>query len=163
MTAFDYIFLGVLGFSALIGLWRGLASEVISLLAWALALLATWRYGSDTAALLAGIVAEPAWRYVASFVLIFVAVLLLAALLRFLLRELLKAAGLGTADHFFGAIYGLARGLAIVFSAVLLGGMVGVAREPWWANAKFAPPMEVAVISVKPWLPDVVADRIRFK
>ncbi len=163
MTAFDYIFLGVLGFSALIGLWRGLASEVISLLAWALALFATWRYGSDAAASLAGIVSGLAWRYVASFVLIFIAVLLLGALLRFLLRELLRAVGLGAADHFFGAIYGLARGFAIVFSAVLLGGMVGVAREPWWANAMFAPPMEMAVISVKPWLPDVVADRIRFR
>jgi len=90
-------------------------------------------------------------------------VLLLAAFLRFLLRELLKAAGLGATDRFFGALFGLARGLAITFAVVLIGGLVGVSREPWWANAMFSPPLETAVIAAKPWLPDAVADRVRFR
>lgn len=163
MTIFDYVLLGVLALSAAIGMWRGLVSEVMALVAWAVALFAAWRYGAEAAGLLAGVIAEPAWRQVGGFVLVFVAVLLLAALLRFLLRELLRAAGLGAADRFFGAVFGLARGLAIAFAVVLLGGLIGVAREPWWADAMFAPPLETAVIAAKPWLPDVVADRIRFR
>ncbi len=163
MTVFDYIFLGVLALSAAVGMWRGLVSEVMALLAWILALLAAWHYAGEAAALLTGLIVESAWRQVAGFALVFVAVLLIAALLRFLLRELLRAAGLGAADRFFGAVFGLARGLAIAFAVVLLGGLVGVAREPWWANAMFAPPLETAVIASKPWLPDAVADRIRFR
>lgn len=40
MTVFDYVFLGLLAFSALIGMWRGLVSEVMAVLAWAAALFA---------------------------------------------------------------------------------------------------------------------------
>lgn len=163
MTPFDYILLGVLAVSALIGMWRGLVSEVISLLAWVVALVAAWRYAGDAAKLLSGIVSDPAWRHVAGFAFVFIALMLLAAFLRFLLRELLKVVGLGPADRLFGALFGLARGLAIAFAAVALGGLIGMAREPWWANALFAPPMETAVISAKPWLPVAVADRIRFR
>lgn len=163
MTVFDYVFLAVLVLSAVVGMWRGLVSEIVSLLAWVLALFAAWRYAGEAAELLVGVVSEPAWRHVAGFALIFVAVLLIAALLRFLLRELLKAVGLGAADRVFGAVFGLARGLAIAFAVVLLGGLLGAAREPWWAGAMFAPPLEAAVLTAKPWLPDAVATRIRYR
>ncbi len=163
MTVFDYVFLAVLALSAAVGMWRGLVSEVMALVAWVVALLAAWRYAGMAAGLLQGQIADPAWRHVAGFALIFVAVLMVAALLRFLLRELLRAVGLGAADRLFGALFGLARGLAIAFVVVLLGGLIGVAREPWWANALFAPPLETAVIAAKPWLPDAVASKIRFR
>ncbi len=163
MTVFDYIFVGLIGLSAAVGAWRGLVSEVIALLAWIVALVAAWVYAADAADLIAGVIAEPTWRHVAGFAVVFVGVLLIAAVLRFLLRELLRAAGLGPADRFFGTLFGVARGLAIAFILVLVGGLMGVAREPWWAGALFAPPLETAVIAAKPWLPDVVADRIRFR
>lgn len=163
MTVFDYVFLAILLLSAAVGMWRGLVSEVIALLAWVVALVAAWRYSGEVARLLGGVIVEPAWRQVAGFALIFVAVLILAALLRFLLRELLKAVGLGATDRLFGAFFGLARGVAIAFAVVLLGGLIGVAREPWWSHATFAPPLETAVIAAKPWLPDAVAARIRFR
>ncbi len=163
MTVFDYVFLAVLALSAAIGLWRGLVSEVMAMLAWVLAALAGWRFAGEAAGLLRGFIVEPAWRQVAGFALVFVAVLLIAALLRYLLRELLRAVGLGTMDRFCGALFGLARGLAIAFAVVLLGGLVGVSREAWWANAMFSPPLETAVIAAKPWLPDAVATRIRFR
>ncbi len=163
MTVFDYVFLGLLALSAAVGMWRGLVSEVIALLAWVLALVAAWVYAGEVAAMFAGLIVEPLWRQVAGFATIFVGVLLIAAALRFLLRELLRAAGLGPADRFFGTLFGLARGVAIAFVVVLVGGLTGVVREPWWANSVFAPPLETAVISAKPWLPDAVADRIRFR
>ncbi|BAL25401.1 CvpA family protein [Azoarcus sp. KH32C] len=163
MTVFDYVFLTSLALSAAVGMWRGLVSEVISMLAWVVAALAAWRFSAQVAGLLTGFVMEPVWRQIAAFALVFVAVLLLAAFLRFLLRELLKAVGLGAADRFFGALFGLARGIAIAVAVVLLGGLVGIAREPWWANAMFAPPLETAVVAAKPWLPEAVATRIRFR
>lgn len=162
MTVFDYVFLAVLGLSAAVGLWRGLVSEIMALVAWLAALFAAWRYADEAAGLL-GVITEPAWRQIAGFASIFVAVLLLAAFVRFLLRELLRAAGLGATDRFFGALFGLARGLVVSFAVVLIGGLVGVSREPWWASAMFSPPLETAVIAAKPWLPEAVADRVRFR
>jgi membrane protein required for colicin V production len=163
MTVFDYLFLGVLGLSAAIGLWRGLVSEVMAVVAWVAAGAAAWLWYREAAALFTGVIAEPLWRQVAGVAVIVVGVLLLAATLRYLLRQLLRAAGLGPADRFFGAVFGLARGFVIVFVAVLLGGLVGMGREPWWAQSLFAPTMESAVITARPRLPGVVADRIRFR
>ncbi|MBN8440838.1 MAG: CvpA family protein [Thauera sp.] len=163
MTAFDYVFLGVLGLSAAVGLWRGIVSEVMAVLAWLLALFAAWRYNESAAELFAGLIAEPVWRQVAGVALIVVGVLLVAALLRYLLRQLLRAAGLGATDRFFGALFGILRGLAIAFVSVLIGGLAGLSSQAWWSQAMFAPPMEAAVIASKPWLPQAVADKIRFR
>jgi len=163
MTVFDYLFLGLLAISALVGLWRGLVSEVIALVGWIAALLAAWLYAADVAPLLGGIISQEHWRHVAAFALVFVGVLLIAACLRFLLRELLRAAGLGSVDRFFGTLFGFARGLLIALVLVVVGGLTGMTREPWWAESLFAPPLETAVIAAKPWLPEVVAERIRFR
>ncbi|TAH42742.1 MAG: CvpA family protein [Betaproteobacteria bacterium] len=163
MTAFDYIFLGVLTLSAAVGLWRGIVSEVMALFAWVLALVAAWRYNESAAVLFSGLIAEPGWRQVAGVALIVVGVLLVAALLRYLLRQLLRAAGLGATDRFFGALFGILRGLAVAFVAVLIGGLAGLSTQAWWTQAMFSPPMETAVIAAKPWLPQAVADKVRFR
>ncbi len=163
MTVFDYVLLAIVAMSALVGMWRGLVSEIMALVAWIAALGAAWMYAPSVAEMFADVIAEPAWRQVAGFAAIFVGVLLLAAILRFLLRELLRAAGLGPADRMFGTLFGVARGVAIAFALVLVGGMLGMAKEPWWVKSLLAPPLETAVIASKPWLPDVVAERIRFR
>lgn len=163
MTVFDYVFLAVLGLSAAVGMWRGLVSEVMALLAWVVALFAAWRYNEEAAAVFSGLIADAFWRQAAGAALVVVGVLLLAALLRYLLRQLLRAAGLGATDRFFGAVFGIARGLVVAFVVVLVGGLVGVSREPWWSQALFAPPMETAVLAAKPWLPEAVADKVRFR
>ncbi len=163
MTVFDYVFLAVLGLSAAVGMWRGLVSEVMALLAWVVALFAAWRYNEEAAAVFSGLIADAFWRQAAGAALVVVGVLLLAALLRYLLRQLLRAAGLGATDRFFGAVFGIARGLVVAFVVVLIGGLVGVSREPWWSQALFSPPMETAVLAAKPWLPEAVADKVRFR
>jgi membrane protein required for colicin V production len=163
MTVFDYVFLGVLALSAAIGMWRGLVSEVMALIAWVAALFAAWHYNEQAAQVFSGVIVDPLWRQIAGGAMVVVGVLLLASLVRYLLRELLRAAGLGATDRFFGALFGIARGLAIVFVVVLIGGLAGVSREPWWTQALFSPPMETAVIAAKPWLPEMVAEKIRFR
>jgi len=163
MTVFDYVFLAVLGLSAAVGMWRGLVSEVMAVLAWVVALFAAWRYNEQAAAVFTGVIVEPLWRQVAGGALVVVGVLILTALIRYLLRQLLRAAGLGATDRFFGALFGIARGLLVALVVVLIGGLAGLSREPWWTQALFAPPLETAVIAAKPWLPDVVADKIRFR
>ncbi|MDR0634015.1 MAG: CvpA family protein [Azoarcus sp.] len=164
MTVFDYTFLAILGLSAVLGLWRGLVSEIMALLAWGLAIMAAWRFSGDAARLLEGVIANPNWRAVAGFAVVVLVVLLLMALLRVVLRQLLRAAGLGAGDRLLGTLFGIARGLVIAFVLVLLGGLVpGISREPWWTQALFAPPLETAVIAAKPWLPGAIADKISFR
>lgn len=163
MTVFDYVFLSILGLSTVLGLWRGVVSEILAVAAWILAVIAAWRYGDVAASLLEGTISDPGWRAGAAFALVVLVVLLLMSLARVMLRRLLRAVGLGATDRFLGAAFGLVRGLAIAFVIVLLGGLVGMSREAWWEQAMFAPPLEEAVVASKPYLPDAVADRIHFR
>lgn len=162
MTAFDYCVLAVLAASVLLGLWRGVVSELLSLVAWVLAFLAA-RAGAELVSnMLTGTISEPALRYGAGFAAVFVATLLALAMLRFFLRELLRAVGLGSMDRILGAVFGIARGALVVFVAVLLGGLTAFPQQPWWRQAVLSPPLELAVLASKPWLPLDLAKRIHY-
>lgn len=163
MTLFDYLVLGIIGVSLLLGLWRGVVSEMLALAAWVLAFFAA-RMGADTVAgWMKHSITDPMIRQGAAIVAIVVVVLLLVALVRFLLRELLKAIGLGVTDRMLGAVFGVLRGVAIALVLVLAGGLTTLPRQVWWQDAMLAPPLETAVIASKPWLPADVAKRIRYR
>jgi membrane protein required for colicin V production len=164
MTAFDYVVITVLLASLLLGLWRGVVGEMVSLAAWVLAFLAAREWGDEVGhRLYAGHLTDSGWQVIAGWVTLFIAVLLLMALLRPALRGLLKALGLGLTDRLLGIIFGLLRGVLIVLILVAAGGLTSAPKQAWWLNAHFSPPLETAVLAAKPWLPTDLAKRIRFR
>jgi membrane protein required for colicin V production len=164
MTAFDYGVLGIIGVSLLLGLWRGMVGEVISLVAWVLAFLAARLLGAEIGqGLFSSAIANPGMRVLAGCVLVFVLVLVLAAMARLAIRGVLRALGLGFADRFLGVLFGVARGVLIVLVMITVGGMTSLPQQSWWAEAKLAPPLEIAVLALQPWLPEEMAKRIKFR
>ena len=164
MTGFDYVVITIVLASVLLGVWRGVVGEIIALAAWVLAFFAAKWWGAEVAQLFfTGLIADPALRIVAAWVTVFVAVLILMALVRLAVRGLLKALGLSLSDRLLGIIFGLARGLIIVFVLVAVAGMTSVPKERWWREAYFSAPLETAVLAGMPWLPPEVSKRIRFR
>ena len=117
MTAFDYAVVAILAVSVLLGLWRGVVSEILALVAWVVAFLAARAEAAEVANWLAPHVAEPALRLAAAYVLVVVGVLLVFAVLRLLLKLLLKAVGLGILDRLLGAAFGALRGVLVLLVA----------------------------------------------
>lgn len=154
--------IGIVAVSLAIGAWRGLVGEVLSLLAWVVAVAAAWLFGAEVGQGLFGGVADPLWRSVAGYAAVVVGVLLLVSLLKLALRGMLKALGLTIADRLLGVTFGAVRGVAIVLVLVLVGGMTSAPRQSWWREARLAPALETAVLAVRPWLPPAMAKRIRF-
>lgn len=163
MTVFDYVVVGIVVASLVLGLWRGVVGEIIALVAWVLAFFAAKLWGAEIAQALFGGILDPGLRVVAGWVAVFVIVLLLMALLRLAVRGLLKALGLTLTDRLLGVIFGVARGLLIVLALVALGGMTTMPKEKWWSEARLAAPLETMVLASKPWLPTEVAKRIQFR
>lgn len=147
----------------LLGIWRGVVSEVLALVAWVAAFLVARTWAGSAGGAFAGWLAEPALRYAAGFVVVMVAVLVLFSLGRWLLKMLLTAVGLGPVDRLLGGVFGVARGALIVLAAVLVAGMTALPKSQWWRDAWLAPPLETAVIAAKPWLPAEMAKRIRYR
>lgn len=163
MSGFDYVLLALVGCSALLGFWRGLLSEVLALGAWLLAFWLARTFMPELQPWMAAWVKEPLLQGPAAFLLVFVAVLMAVALLRWALGELIRAAGLGLADRLLGACFGALRGGLIVYALALLVGIGGFAREAWWKEASLSAPLETAVLATRPWLPEALTKRLRYR
>lgn len=158
MTGFDFVFAGILLVSLLLGLWRGLIYEVMALLGWPLAFVLSRMYAGDVAPLLP--LKQESSRVVASYALVFVAVLVVWAVLTWLLSKLLKAAGAGWTDRLLGGLFGILRGGLVVLVLVWVVELTDYSAHPFWREARVSKPLEDAALLARPWLPDVVAQRI---
>lgn len=162
-TAFDWIVLAVMAFSSLLGMWRGLVSEVLALAAWVAAFFAARIWGGAVADLLGGWLHDAVVRQTAGLVAVFLAIMLIFGVARWIFSRLLRAVGLGLVDRFLGMLFGIVRSVLVVLTGVLFCGMTELPRQAWWRDALLAPPLETAVIAVKPWLPPQVAQRIHYR
>lgn len=163
MTVFDYAVLGVMAASLLLGLWRGVVSEILALAAWVVAFVVARMFAADVAPVFGKLLPDATLRYVAGFAAVCLVVLLAFSIGRLVARLLMKAVGLGWADRTLGAVFGIGRGVLIALVLVLSGGLTPLPKETWWREATLAPPLETAVIAAKPWLPADLAKRIRYR
>jgi membrane protein required for colicin V production len=135
----DYLLLALLGLSCIMGLFRGLLREVISLLAWVGALWLSWRLGPLLAPQLAGMIANEAIRVWVARTVIFLLVLLLGAVIGALLSRLVRASVFSGADRLLGAVFGLLRGVVMVALVVILCQALRLQAQPWWRESILLP------------------------
>ena len=162
MTAFDYVVLTILVASIVVSVFRGLVREVLSLVAWLAAFFVANRYAADMAALLPAAVPAGTLRLVIGFVLLFIGTLLLASLVNAAIAHIISAAGLKVVDRGLGGLFGLARGVVIVMTGVVLAGLTDLPSQPVWREALLSGVSESAVRAVKPLLPDDFARHVNF-
>nr|PZN01641.1 MAG: colicin V production protein [Pseudomonadota bacterium] len=162
MTWVDYAVIAVLGVSALLGIWRGFIREVLALAGWIAAGVIAVMFAPEGAALLPQDFATPLVRHLLAAALVFVLVLVVAGLAGLLLSKLVRAVGLGALDRTLGGVFGFVRGALIVLVAVLLVGVTSLPREPAWREAQLRGPLETAAIAARAYLPEAIAERIRY-
>jgi len=154
VAAVDLAFLGVLVLSLLIGAWRGLVYEVLSVLGWALSFyLAQW-FAPDVALLLPLQSASEPVRYAAAFVLVFIGAVFAAGLLAVLIKKLVDAIGLRPVDRTLGAAFGLVRGVILLLAVTVVINMTTVKSAVWWQESRGAEVLTAALKGLKPVLPE---------
>ena len=162
MTWFDYALIAVVGLSALIGIWRGLVREVFALAGWIAAIGVALLFAGEAAMLIPPSLATPLVRTVIAFTVLFLVILVVVSIAGLLFTKAVRAVGLGLADRTLGGVFGFARGALILLVIALAAGLTAVPKEPFWREAKLAPPLETAAIAVKPYLPPALADKVRY-
>lgn len=132
VTTLDWIFGGVLLFSLLLGAWRGLVYELLSVVGWAASFYVAQWFAPQVAMLLPlQSVSEPV-RYAAAFVLVFIAAVFAAGLLAFLLKKLIDSMGLRPVDRTLGALFGVLRGVILLLAAAVVVNMTALHSSLWW-------------------------------
>jgi membrane protein required for colicin V production len=162
MTWFDYAAFAIVGLSVLLAVFRGVVREIAALAGWAAALILSGLFAQQLAQWLPAAL-SPMLRAVIAYLVIFLGVLLLSGLAGVLLAKVFRAVGLGFTDRAVGALFGLVRGVLIVFVAVMLAGLTSLPREPFWREAALSGPIETAVLAARPALPKDLAQRIRYR
>ncbi len=157
MTAVDWILLGVLGFSMLLGAWRGLVYEVLSVLGWVVSFFVAQWFAPDLATRLPVQSASDPVRYAAAFVLIFIAAVFAAGLLAFVVKKLVAAVGLAPIDRVLGAAFGVLRGVILLLAATVVIDMTALKSSSWWQESKGAPVLTATLKALKPVLPEQFA------
>jgi len=154
MVTVDWIFLAVLAFSLMLGAWRGLVYEVLSVLTWIAAfVLAQW-LAMDVAQKLPMSGASESIQYAAGFVLVFVVSIFVGGLLAKMIKKMFAAVGLAPADRALGAVFGLARGLVFLLAATVAVGMTPMRSDEGW-QASLGAGMATAMLKgLKPVLPE---------
>ena len=157
MVTVDWVFLAVLGFSMLLGAWRGLVYEVLSVAGWAVSFFAAQYFAPVVAGWLPLQSSSETVRYAAAFVLVFVAAVFMTGLLASLLKKLTEAIGLRPVDRTMGAAFGLVRGVILLMAVAVVINMTALEKSVWWQESKGAPILNAALNGLKPVLPEQFA------
>ena len=153
ITTLDWVFLGLLALSILLGLWRGLIVEVMSLGGWFIAGAAALYLAEHLTPYLdmTGLSNTP--RYLLALVLIFITVLIVWSMLTTAVSNATGAIGLGAFDRLLGGMFGAARGAALLALFVTLISYTPVKSTEFWQTSSGVKLCQFLAQSLKPYLP----------
>lgn len=156
----DYVILGIIIISALVGLIRGFIEEAFSLAVWAIAFLVAFQYSGALAMLLEEYIELPSIRTSLSFAGIFLGVLLVGGLLTFLVGKLVEKTGLSGTDRLLGGVFGSLRGLVLVLFLMLVAGLTPVPQDPWWQQSRAIQSLMPLAEWSAQFLPDYILEHL---
>lgn len=162
MTSLDLLIAGVLGLSILLGLMRGLISEVLNLAGWVVSFVLARAFAETAGQMLPLTADTEALRWAGGFVVVLVGSWLGFALLKNVLSSLVRGVGLGGIDRLLGMGFGLARGGLLVNAAVLLAGLTDWPKSATWQASVALPFFERTAWQLRPLIPSEIRTRLQF-
>jgi len=160
----DYVVVGIILVSAIIGLSRGFVREALSLVIWGVAIVVALMFAERVALALPNRIEGDSLRFILAFALLFVAALIVGAVVQWLLHQLISTTGLSGTDRLLGLVFGGARG-AVLCIVAIIALRPFAAEQNWWRTSRAIPVLESfetqvtgAIATVGQWV-----DRIRQK
>lgn len=140
MNAADYLIVGVLLASMLLGMLRGFVREAVGLLAWLGGLWLAWRYAPQLEPFLGGMVGQPPVSLWTARALVVLGVLVIGWLIAGILGYFLRHSALSVlVDRLLGLVFGTVRGAVVIAVFVMLGEFVELNRVDWWKRSHLLP------------------------
>lgn len=156
MNWVDGVLLAVLVVSVVLGLWRGLVYEVLSVAGWVAAFFAAQAYASVVAAWLPMTQFAPALRLAVGFALVFIVTAFACGMVAWMIKRMVASVGLRPVDRVLGAGFGLARGVLILLGLTVVVSMTPLRAEAAWNASPVAAALSQGLGAIKPVLPVAV-------
>lgn len=153
----DYVIIGVFLLSIIIGFFRGLLREAISLITWLLAFIVALKFSPSVSSLFHSFIHSDSVRHIAAVLLLFFAVLIIGMVCNKLAHTLVSVSGLGLFDRLLGFVFGAARGLLFVTILLLVIDASPYQKADWMQHSRLAPIFQPYVVFFKQMMPTEMA------
>ncbi|MCH7345523.1 CvpA family protein [Pelomonas sp. CA6] len=160
MAWVDIALLAMLAISVLLGLWRGLVFELLSIAGWVVAYLAAPYIAPYAQGWLPQERLGPNLLHALGLVIGFVLVLVVWGLSARMLRALIHASPLSALDRMGGAAFGLLRAGLLSLLVFVLVGMTPAVNSQAWRDSQLAPWLGVGLQGLRPLLPQALHEYI---
>jgi membrane protein required for colicin V production len=135
LNILDIVIVSIIAISSLIGVFRGLVRELMSLVGWIVSAWLAWRYAYVFAPVFDSVIESSDVRKAASFITIFLVSLVLFALLSYFISKIMSKSALKGMDRTLGMLFGLLRGVIIIAVVAILIQSTQFAKETWWTES----------------------------
>ncbi len=157
MSWLDWALLAVLLLSAVVGLWRGLVYEVLSVAVWVVAFVLAQRYGAPVGVWLPVEGFSEPLRVAMGFAVVFLASAFIGGLLSWLVKKLVESVGLRPVDRVLGGAFGLLRGAVILLGLTMVVQMTPLHTHERWRQSPVAGVLSDTLHALQPLLPEALA------
>ena len=153
MTALDVFLLLLLLATVLLGMWRGLIYELLSVAGWMAAFaLAQWQ-ADRVAAWLPLQNFSRSLRSAAGFIIVFVIAAFVAGLLASQISRLAASVGMRPVDRVLGAAFGLLRGVVMLLALAVAVNMTNFREQEGWRRSFVALVLDQGLHALKDSVP----------
>ena len=165
----DYIILGIIALSVVVGLFRGFFRESVALAAWILAFVVAIWFAEPLAGFLSNWIDRSGIARGVAYVTLFIGVLICGAIVNYLISRLVKASEFAGTDRTLGSVFGLARGVVTVVAMILLLTITDDTSKPflpeegWWQGSTLIHHLEPYARWAHQWLPEDAAPYFLFE
>jgi len=157
LTSLDWTFIALLALSCLLGLWRGLVWEAMSLAGWFVAGVVSYTLADHVSPMLAMTGLSDTLRYGLAFILLFIASLLIWGVVTAVIKKAVGAIGLGLLDRLLGGAFGIVRGGLILVVLVSFISHTPIQDAQFWQASWVVKNTQAAAASLKVYLPSSIA------
>jgi membrane protein required for colicin V production len=161
-TTVDFIVIGVIVISAIVGLVRGFVREALSLIGFGLAMYLAYRYAGVVAnQWLSSMPGGRTGQIVLGFFALFVGILIISKIISGMFNRVITTVGLSFIDRLLGAFFGVLRGVLIIVILSTLLTLTDIPKSSEYKDALTRPGLEFAVGFIRGWLPDDWANQLK--
>lgn len=152
----DLIIIGIIGLSAITGLFRGVVKEVIALGIWVVAIWMGYNHAQSLTPWIQPYIQNTTAQTAVAFFVILLGVLIAGGILNFLLGLLLKRSGLSSMDKILGMCFGFARGVFIISLILAVLRMTSLPYQQYTQSSTLCAQLQPIVNWISGYIPTFI-------
>ena len=151
----DWTILVIVTISGIISLFRGFTKEFLSLFLWLFSFLTAISLEYLVSPFISSYIGNPEISKIGAYIVIFVACIFAGGIVINMISKLIKWSGVSGFDKFLGVLFGMGRGLIVIFIIFLLMPS-GLKNSDLMLNSKISPFIEKIAPQIEAYIRDLI-------